>query len=165
MSLLKVSLPFVGIVLVTALVWQGRVVSKANGVAKAAELGYDYIEPMVHWGRELLSEAGYFHSVSMDDDPLEIRDILDRHNVRASGLSSHCPLMASGNTVRGMSVRTIVAMPCAYSSRSRPRFSVAICTLRSNVARSSARSSAVRSVSALSLHHAKALPPLTPMTA
>jgi sugar phosphate isomerase/epimerase len=24
---------------------------------------------MVHWGRELLSEAGYFHSVSMLDDP------------------------------------------------------------------------------------------------
>ena len=24
-------------------------------VEKAAELGYDYVEPMVHWGRELLS--------------------------------------------------------------------------------------------------------------
>ena len=32
------------------------------GIAKAAELGYEYVEPMVHWGRELLSEAGYFHS-------------------------------------------------------------------------------------------------------
>jgi len=29
------------------------------GVEKAAELGYEYVEPMVHWGRELLSEAGY----------------------------------------------------------------------------------------------------------
>jgi len=28
---------------------------------------------MVHWGRELLSEAGYFHSVSMLDDPLRIK--------------------------------------------------------------------------------------------
>ena len=28
---------------------------------------------MVHWGRELLSEAGYFHSVSMLDDPYRIR--------------------------------------------------------------------------------------------
>ena len=36
----------------------------AWGVEKAAEIGYEYIEPMVHWGRELLSEAGYFHSVS-----------------------------------------------------------------------------------------------------
>ena len=31
------------------------------GVEKAAELGYEYVEPMVHLGRELLSEAGYFH--------------------------------------------------------------------------------------------------------
>ena len=27
------------------------------GVQKAAELGYEYVEPMVHWGRELLSEG------------------------------------------------------------------------------------------------------------
>ena len=33
------------------------------GVEKAAEIGYQYVEPMVHWGRELLSEARYFHSV------------------------------------------------------------------------------------------------------
>jgi hypothetical protein len=42
--------------------------SFANGVAKAAEIGYEYIEPMVHLARELLSEAGYFHSVSLFDD-------------------------------------------------------------------------------------------------
>jgi sugar phosphate isomerase/epimerase len=63
------------------------------GVARAAALGYRYVEPMVHNGRELLSEAGYFHSFSMDNDPLEMKDILDRHGVIASGLSSHCPLM------------------------------------------------------------------------
>jgi len=43
------------------------------GVEKAAELGYEYVEPMVHWGRELLSEAGYFHSVSMLDDQYGIK--------------------------------------------------------------------------------------------
>ena len=37
---------------------------------RAAEIGYKYVEPMVHWGRELLSAAGYFHSRSMLDDPL-----------------------------------------------------------------------------------------------
>jgi len=47
------------------------------GVAKAAEFGYKFVEPMVHWGRELLSEAGYFHSVSMWDDPLRIRRVLE----------------------------------------------------------------------------------------
>ena len=63
------------------------------GVAKAAELGYEYIEPMVHWGRELLSEAGYFHSVSMLDDPLRIKRACREHGVKLSGLSAHCPLI------------------------------------------------------------------------
>jgi sugar phosphate isomerase/epimerase len=65
----------------------------AVGVERAAQLGFHFVEPMVHNGRELLSEAGYFHSVSMDDDPLEIKDILDRYAVKPSGLSAHCPLM------------------------------------------------------------------------
>ncbi|MFO0926639.1 MAG: sugar phosphate isomerase/epimerase family protein [Gemmataceae bacterium] len=63
------------------------------GVAKAAELGYRFVEPMVHWGRELLSEAGYFHSCSMLDDPLLVREVCARHKVGLSGLSAHCPLM------------------------------------------------------------------------
>lgn len=67
--------------------------SFAAGVERAEALGYKFVEPMVHDGRELLSEAGYFHSFSMHDDPLEMKDILDRHNVKASGLSAHCPLM------------------------------------------------------------------------
>ncbi len=62
------------------------------GVEKAAELGYEYVEPMVHWGRELLSEAGYFHSVSMLDDPYRIRRACEKAGVRLSGLSSHTPL-------------------------------------------------------------------------
>ena len=64
----------------------------AWGVQKAAEIGYEYIEPMVHWGRELLSEAGYFHSVSMYDDPLWVRELCEKHNIKLSGLSSHTPL-------------------------------------------------------------------------
>jgi len=62
------------------------------GVAKAAELGYEYVEPMVHWGRELLSEAGYFHSVSMLDDPLRIKRCCQKYGVKLSGLSAHTPL-------------------------------------------------------------------------
>jgi sugar phosphate isomerase/epimerase len=62
------------------------------GVAKAAEIGYQYVEPMVHWGRELLSEAGYFHSVSMYDDPLWAREVCEKHGIKMSGLSSHTPL-------------------------------------------------------------------------
>jgi sugar phosphate isomerase/epimerase len=63
------------------------------GVAKAAELGYQFVEPMVHWGRELLSEAGYFHSVSMLDDPIRIIKALKQHGIKASALSCHCPLI------------------------------------------------------------------------
>lgn len=67
--------------------------SFAEGVKIAAELGYEYIEPMVHNGRELLSEAGYFHSYSMDEDPRLMKEICDRHGIKCSGLSAHCPLM------------------------------------------------------------------------
>jgi sugar phosphate isomerase/epimerase len=67
--------------------------SFAEGVERAARLGYRFVEPMVHNGRELLSEAGYFHSFSLDDDPGEMKDILEQYGVRASGLSAHCPLM------------------------------------------------------------------------
>lgn len=62
------------------------------GVEKAAELGYEYVEPMVHWGRELLSEAGYFHSVSMLDDPYRVKRACERAGVKLSGLSTHTPL-------------------------------------------------------------------------
>jgi sugar phosphate isomerase/epimerase len=62
------------------------------GIEKAAQLGYEYVEPMVHWGRELLSEAGYFHSVSMYDDPYRIRRACQRAGIRLSALSAHCPL-------------------------------------------------------------------------
>jgi sugar phosphate isomerase/epimerase len=62
------------------------------GVEKAAELGYTHVEPMVHLGRELLSEAGYFHSVSMLDDPLRIKRACQRAGVKLSGLSAHTPL-------------------------------------------------------------------------
>lgn len=63
------------------------------GVEKAAEIGYQYIEPMVHWGRELLSEAGYFHSVSMYDDPLWVRELCEKNHIKLSSLSSHTPLI------------------------------------------------------------------------
>jgi len=62
------------------------------GVEKAAELGYEYVEPMVHWGRELLSEAGYFHSVSMLDDPYRVKRACEKAGIRLSGLSTHTPL-------------------------------------------------------------------------
>lgn len=62
------------------------------GVEEAVRRGYAYVEPMVHLGRELLSEAGYFHSVSMFDDPYRVRRACEKAGVRLSGLSSRTPL-------------------------------------------------------------------------
>lgn len=62
------------------------------GAMKAAELGYGYVEPMLHWGRELLSEAGYFHSASMLDNPLRLSRACEKYGVRLSGVSAHTPL-------------------------------------------------------------------------
>jgi sugar phosphate isomerase/epimerase len=67
--------------------------SFAWGVHKAAELGYHYIEPMVHTGWELLSEVGYFHSFSLEEDSLLMKEICDRAGVKVSSLSGHSPLM------------------------------------------------------------------------
>src|SRR5512140_2683288 len=61
-------------------------------VAKAAEMGFRYFEPMVHFGRELMSEAGYFHTVSMFDDPYRIKEACDRAGLKISGLQAHGPL-------------------------------------------------------------------------
>jgi len=62
------------------------------GMAKAAELGFEYAEPMVHTGRQLLSEAGYFHSISLLDDPFRVRDAADANGLKISALSAHAPL-------------------------------------------------------------------------
>jgi sugar phosphate isomerase/epimerase len=62
-------------------------------IAKAAELGYKYVEPCVMTGRDLLAEAGYYHFVTMEEDGLEIREKLEKHGLKASGLSAHAPLM------------------------------------------------------------------------
>lgn len=63
------------------------------GAQIAAELGYRYIEPMVHTGWELLSEVHYFHSFSMEEDPLLMKEICDRHGLKVSSFSGHSPLM------------------------------------------------------------------------
>jgi len=72
-------------------------------VEKAAALGYEYIEPWVHWGRELMSEAGYFMTVSMLDDPYRIKRACEKAGIKLSGLSSHTPLCrpdVSGNYLK-----------------------------------------------------------------
>jgi len=47
---------------------------------------------MVHWGRELLSAAGYFHTVSMLDDPHRVRRTAEKNGLQIVALSAHSPL-------------------------------------------------------------------------
>ena len=61
-------------------------------VEETAKMGFEYIEPMVHFGRELMSEAGYFHTVSMFDDPYRIKEACDAAGLKMSGLQAHGPL-------------------------------------------------------------------------
>lgn len=64
-----------------------------SGVRIAGQIGYRYVEPMVHTGWELLSEVHYFHSFSMEEDPLLMKEICDDAGVKVSSLSGHSPLM------------------------------------------------------------------------
>jgi len=59
---------------------------------KAAELGYEYIEPWVHSGRELMSQAGYYMSISMLDDPYRVKRTCEKVGVKLSGISAHTSL-------------------------------------------------------------------------
>jgi len=61
-------------------------------VEHAGKMGYKYYEPMVHFGRELMSEAGYFHTVSLFDDPYRIKNACDAAGLTISGFQSHGPL-------------------------------------------------------------------------
>jgi sugar phosphate isomerase/epimerase len=60
-------------------------------IEHAAKMGYEYVEPMVHFGRELMSEAGYFHTVSLFDDPFRIKDACDKAGLKISALQAHGP--------------------------------------------------------------------------
>ena len=62
------------------------------GLDRAAEIGYEYVEPMVHFGRELMVEAGYFHSYSLFDDPMKMRRMCEDRGLKISGLQAHGPL-------------------------------------------------------------------------
>ncbi len=89
------------------------------GVQKAAELGFQYVEPMVHLGRELLSEAGYFHSVSMFDDPLRIKRACAEAGVKLSGLSAHTPLTKPETGVEYLKQAARFAAECGAGDQHR----------------------------------------------
>jgi len=64
-----------------------------EGIEIAARLGYKYVEPCVAPGYDLMALGGYYHTLSMEDDPLEVKGWLDELGLRASAVSAHSPLM------------------------------------------------------------------------
>jgi hypothetical protein len=51
----------------------------------------DFRPPTSDW--ELLSEVNYFHSFSMEEDPLLMKEICDAEGIKVGSLSGHSPLM------------------------------------------------------------------------
>ena len=78
-------------------------------VEHAAKMGYKYFEPMVHLGREVMSESGYFHAVSMFDDPYRIKEACDAAGLTISGLQSHGPLGRPDVDAEGLKMAIRVA--------------------------------------------------------
>ena len=64
-----------------------------DGIKVAAGLGYRYVEPCVAPGYDLMALGGYYHTLSMEDDPLEVKGWLDELGLRPSAVSAHSPLM------------------------------------------------------------------------
>ena len=87
-----------------------------DGVKIAAELGYKHVEPMVHTGWELLSEASYFHSYSMENDNLLMKEICAKYGVQVSSLSAHSPLMKPEAAIPRLvrSIELAQACGCKY---------------------------------------------------
>lgn len=83
-----------------------------EGVKLASEMGYHYVEPMVHTGWNLLSEVGYFHSFSMEEDPLLMKEICTRYGVKVSSISGHSPLMKPEAAVPRLTRSIIFADAC-----------------------------------------------------
>jgi sugar phosphate isomerase/epimerase len=83
-----------------------------EGAEIAAKLGYRYIEPMVHTGWELLSEVHYFHSFSMEEDPLLLKEICTRNGLHVSSISGHSPLMKPEAAVPRLTRAIVLADAC-----------------------------------------------------
>jgi sugar phosphate isomerase/epimerase len=62
-------------------------------VEEASRMGYEYLEPCLMTGRDLLAEAGYYHFRTTEEDGIEVRDQLSAAGLKPSGVSAHAPLM------------------------------------------------------------------------
>jgi len=54
--------------------------------------GYRHCELNMLNGRDLLCEAGYYSAISMERDPLEVRDVVKGYGLKVSAVSAHAPM-------------------------------------------------------------------------
>jgi sugar phosphate isomerase/epimerase len=64
----------------------------AYALGAIRRLGYRYCELNMLNGRDLLCEAGYYSAISMERDPLEVRDIVQGFGLKVSAVSAHAPM-------------------------------------------------------------------------
>ncbi len=64
-----------------------------EGIKTAARLGYKLVEPCVAMGYDLLALGGYYHTLCMQDDPLQVKQWMDDLGLKPSAVSAHSPLM------------------------------------------------------------------------
>jgi sugar phosphate isomerase/epimerase len=87
-----------------------------EGIGVAAELGYKYVEPCVATGYDLIALGGYYHTLSMEDDPLEVKEQLDELGLKPSAVSAHAPLMRPEVSVpyitRAIRYASDIGAPC-----------------------------------------------------
>ncbi|MEW6354927.1 MAG: sugar phosphate isomerase/epimerase family protein [Planctomycetota bacterium] len=65
----------------------------AYAVAKTKELGFKYIEPEVMTGRCLLNIHGYCNITSLEDDPMDMRKMIEKAGLKVACLSAHTNLI------------------------------------------------------------------------
>ena len=86
------------------------------GLEAAAKLGYKFVEPCVATGYDLFALGGYYHTLSMEDDPLEVKQWLDELGLKPSAVSAHSPLMRPEVSVpyltRAIRYAADVGAPC-----------------------------------------------------
>lgn len=64
----------------------------AYSVKMAQELGFKYIEPEMMTGRCLLNIYGYCNITSLENDPMEMRKLIESHGLKVPCLSTHSNL-------------------------------------------------------------------------
>jgi sugar phosphate isomerase/epimerase len=89
--------------------------SRDYGIRRAAEMGFEYVEPCLIQGHCTLSEAGFCHWTSMDSvDPRQMRASIEQHSLKPSAVSAHAQLMrpwAAEHLIKAIRYAAVLGAP------------------------------------------------------